>query len=90
MERTDRLRKRPNSVRYYYMAQSENNTHLGSSYGSLVYTIKKNNIIKMFLSDIVIGKVFEVKEPIQEFMLKWRMNYNNPEWNYFEENLQVG
>lgn len=83
--RTDLLRRRPENVRYHYLAVSEEHLHTGLSYGGLKYANDKYNVVKVYVSDLVTLQVIEVKEPIDEFMNRWRMHYNDPKWNYAEE-----
>ena len=84
-ERTDRLRRRPDTVRYFYLAVSDNMLHTGLSYGGLQYAKTKHNITAIFIADLVTEKVIHVNESIDDFMGRWRLNYNNPGWNYEEE-----
>lgn len=84
MERTDRLRRRPNAVRYYWLVVTDDKIHTGVSYGGLDYARAKG-IKALWLSDIVGNRVHKVTHKIDVFMLLWRENYNNPEWDYGEE-----
>lgn len=88
-ERTDRLRRRPEMVRYYYLAVSRTTLHTGLSYGGLDYVRKNHGIVELHVSDLLNGKVVKVTEPPEDFMKRWRNNYNNPEWDY-EAELKAG
>lgn len=82
LERSDRLRRRPENVRYFYLAVSNTTLHTGVSYGGLDYVRKNHGVKELYLSDLQTGNVFRVNEPIDDFMLKWREHYNDPEWMY--------
>jgi hypothetical protein len=84
-ERTDRLRRRPERVRYYYLAVSNTTIHTGLSHGGLQYARKNHGIEALYLSDLLTKEVIHVEEPIDEFMDRWRMHYNEPEWDYAKE-----
>lgn len=84
-ERSDRLRRRPESVRYFYLAVSNTQIHTGVSYGGLDYVVKNHGIVHLFLADLVTMTITEVKEPVADFMAKWRLNYNVPLWDYAKE-----
>lgn len=84
-ERTDRLRRRPDRVRYFYLGISDNMLHTGLSYGGLQYANSKHTIKEVFLADLVTEKVIHVNEPIEDFMDRWRLNYNRPEWDYADD-----
>lgn len=84
-ERTDKLRRRPDKVRYFYLAVSKKTLHTGMSHGGLHYVEKNHTVVALYLSDLVTKTVMEVKEPILEFMNRWRLNYNNPAWDYAKE-----
>lgn len=85
LERTDKLRRRPDKVRYHYIAKSEENLHTGMSYGGLLYANKGHRVVALYLSDLVTKRVIEVTEPIDDFMLRWREHYNDPDWDYEAE-----
>lgn len=78
----DGLRRRPNKIRYSFIATSENNVHTGFSYWGLETTLRKHGVNKLFVVDLLKKKVIEVKEPITDFMKRWRNNYNNTAWDY--------
>lgn len=83
-ERTDVLRRRPVNVRYFYLAVSDKTLHSGLSYGGLDYVRKNHKVEEIYLADLLKEKVTKVNEDVDEFMKKWRLNYNNPMWDYPE------
>lgn len=84
-ERSDKLRRRPNKIRYFFLAISHTKLHVGMSHGGLQYANKNRGVTGLYLADLATLKVIEVKEPIEEFMDKWSMHYNEPTWDYAAE-----
>ena len=84
-ERKDRLRRRPETIRYFFLAVSNTTVHTGVSWGGLDYVHKTHGVVGLFLSDLTNGTTTQVKEPVDVFMARWRLNYNNPGWDYQEE-----
>jgi hypothetical protein len=82
MERTDRLRKRPNTIRYYYLAVGEKNIHIGLSHAGLQKAAKTDNIIALYLSDVVTKKVQKIT--LEKFLDWWREHYQDPSAEYIE------
>lgn len=82
MERTDKLRRRPDNVRYFYLALSRTTIHTGMSYGGLNYVLTRHGVAAMYVADLVTGEVTKVEEPVEDFMSRWRAHYNDPEWCY--------
>lgn len=87
-ERTDRLRRRPDNVRYFYLAVSPSDIHTGTSHGGLQYVVKHHGVTDLYLSDLVTGKVTKIGESISDFMSRWRQDYNNAEWDYESDVLK--
>lgn len=85
LERKDLLRRKPRQIRYFFLAESNTNIHTGMSYGGLEHVKRNHGILRLYFADLVTKRVVEVKEPIHSFMLKWRANYNNPEWCYEDD-----
>lgn len=83
--KSEELRRRPESLRYFYMAISTTNVHVGSSYGGLKYVIDKHGVEQLFVADIVSSVAREVSESAEDFLAKWKANYDNAEWDYFAE-----
>lgn len=83
--RSDKLRRRPNEVRYFYLAVSNEDLHTGASYGGLKYVKDKHGVVAIYLSDVITGQTREVAEPVESFMAKWRQHYNDAAWDYFAE-----
>lgn len=81
-ERTDKLRRRPKRVRYFYLAVSNTALHTGMSHGGLHYVRITHGIEALYIADLLTKEVIEVKEPIGDFMNRWRLHYNEPEWSY--------
>jgi len=84
-ERTDKLRRRPVAVRYFFLAVSKSNLHTGLSYGGLNYVNKTHGIESLYLADLLTQKIIPITEPIVDFMARWRAYYNKPEWDYEKE-----
>lgn len=85
-ERTDLLRRRPNSIRYFFLAVSSTGTlHTGMSHAGLEAVVKDRGVDTIYLGDTVTSKVFKVKETAEEFLELWRMHYNDVKWSYSEE-----
>ena len=84
-ERTDRLRRRPDKVRYHYLAVSDTTLHTGVSHGGLQYVQKNHTVRALYISDLKTSTVIQVLEPVNEFMDRWRMHYNEPEWSYAKD-----
>mgnify|MGYP001317449407 CR=1 FL=1 len=85
LERTDRLRRRPDKVRYFYLAVSSKNLHTGMSHWGLEYVRTKHGVDQLYVADIVTGRVIPVTEPVENFMARWREHYNDPKWDYAAE-----
>jgi len=92
-ERTDKLRRRPEAVRYFFLAVSNSGSiHTGVSHGGLNYVFKNHGVEALYLADLFTEKIISVGEPAKDFLARWRAHYNNPEWNYvkeLEENISV-
>lgn len=84
-ERSDKIRRRPKVVRYFYLAVGKNKLHTGMSLGGLKYVLNTDGIEQLYLADLVTGKVNLIYDEITVFMDKWRLHYNNPAWDYFAE-----
>lgn len=84
-ERTDRLRRRPEKVRYFYLAVSNSTLHTGISHGGLSYAHRNHEVQALYLADVLNETVVEVKEPVEDFMNRWRAHYNDPAWDYAKE-----
>jgi len=84
-ERSDKLRRRPYKVRYFYLAVSRTTMHVGMSHGGLVYAHKNHGVTAMYLADLATLKVTEVKEPPEDFLRRWRLHYNEPTWEYAKD-----
>lgn len=84
-ERSDKLRRRPNKIRYFFLAVSNTALHVGMSYGGLQYADKNRGLTNLYIADLATLKVIEVKEPIPDFMERWSMHYNEPAWDYAKE-----
>ncbi len=82
-ERTDRLRKRPDTIRYYYMAAGTENIHVGLSHANLQKVMAKDEIHTVFLADVVTKRVRKV-DP-EKFLPWWRQHYQDPQAEYVEE-----
>lgn len=85
MAKADELRRRPESIRLFYMAISASNIHTGASYGGLAYVVKNHGVESLYLSDLVSGVVREIEESAEDFMTKWRAHYDDTTWDYFAE-----
>ena len=84
--RSDLLRRRPNVIRYYFMAVTDEGTlHTGMSYGGLDRVVKNANIVSLYVSDVVTSTCFKVPEDAKLFMRRWAHNYNDPDWNYAKD-----
>jgi hypothetical protein len=84
-ERTDRLRRRPDVVRYVYVAESNKDLHTGLSWSGLNYARTKYTVKTLILCDLVTNRVFTVVENVDSFMKRWRLHYNDPTWDYEKE-----
>lgn len=84
-ERTDKLRRRPIGVRYFFLAVSHTTLHTGVSYGGLQYAHSKHGVEVLYVADLVTEKVIQVTEPIEDFMARWRAHYNDPDWDYVRD-----
>lgn len=91
-ERTDRLRRRPDKIRYFFLAVSGTTLHTGISYGGLYYAHTRHTVKELYLADLFRMDVMKVEEPIDDFMKRWRVHYNDPTWSYardIEEGMPV-
>lgn len=85
-ERSDLLRRRPEELRYYFLAVSDDGSlHVGTSHGSLEAVLKHYGIRELYVSDLIGGYVMKIEESVTSFMYRWSRNYNDVKWNYFEE-----
>ena len=84
-ERTDRLRRRPTVIRYFFLAVSHTTIHTGVSYGGLDYAHSHHGVASLYLADLLTEKVVQVTEPIEDFMARWRAHYNDPDWDYVRD-----
>ena len=84
-ERSDRLRRRPRKIRYFYLAVSRSNLHAGMSYGGLNYVKVNHGVVSLYLSDLATLTVTPVTEPVEDFMRRWRAHYNDPTWDYAKD-----
>lgn len=83
MSLSDVLKRRPNVIRYFGLAVSSNGVHTWTAYGALRYIAQKHGPIKkLIVADLVRGIVFESPEKVEDFLLRWKKNYNNPKWDY--------
>lgn len=80
--RVEDLRRMPDNVRYFFLAVSSKTLHTGLSWGGLNYVLKKYGIEQLYIADVVSGVVYKITEPVEDFMARWRANYNDPEWDY--------
>lgn len=81
-ERSDRLRRRPKKIRYFYLAVSRSNLHAGMSYGGLNYVKVNHGVVSIYVADLATLNVIPVEEPVEDFMRRWRAHYNEPLWDY--------
>ena len=84
-ERSDKLRRRPYKIRYFFLAVSRTTMHVGMSHGGLVYAHKNHGVTALYLADLATLKVIEVKEPVEDFLRRWRLHYNEPTWEYAKD-----
>ena len=84
-ERSDRLRRRPEKIRYFYLAVSRTTLHTGMSYGGLDYVLKNHGVVALYVADLATLTVIESKEPAEDFLKRWRAHYNEPAWDYAKE-----
>ena len=82
-ERSDKLRKRPDIIRYHFLAVGENSIHVGLSHAGLSKASKKDKITSVYLSDVVTKKIQKVD--LVKFLAWWRENYQDPKAKYVEE-----
>lgn len=84
--RSDLLRRRPQVIRYYYMAITDAGTiHCGMSHGGLEKIAKKSKVIEMYVSDLVNQTCFKIPEDAELFLRRWSHNYNDEDWDYLDE-----
>lgn len=81
----DILRRRPEKMRYSYIAVSSTNVHTGLSYWGLETTYKNHGVKDLYVIDLLRKIVVPVKEPVEDFMKRWRLEYDNPKWDYLQE-----
>lgn len=81
-ERTDRLRRRPNKVRYFYLAVSNSSLHTGISHGGIAYVAKNHQVKEIYFADLLNLTITRVDETVENFMNRWRLHYNEPAWDY--------
>lgn len=82
-ERSDKLRKRPEIIRYHFLAVGEKNIHVGLSHAGLAKAAKHDNIHSVYLSDVVTKRIQKVD--LNKFLEWWRHNYQDPKAKYEEE-----
>lgn len=85
MERTDRLRRRPDVIRYHYVAVGDRTVHVGLSHAGLAKAAKSDSITTVYLTDVVANRVQKVK--LEKFLAWWRANYQDPNAEYKEEEV---
>jgi len=84
-ERTDKLRRRPNIIRYFFLAITKVSIHTGMSYGGLIYAHKKYGVDTLYVADLLTENIIPVTEPLEDFLTRWRAHYNNPDWDYAKD-----
>lgn len=82
-ERSDRLRKRPEVIRYHFLAVGEKSIHVGLSHAGLAKAAKNDNIVAVYLSDVVTKRIQKVD--LVKFLDWWRENYQDPKARYVED-----
>ena len=90
MERMDKLRRRPDIIRYFYLASTGERVHTGASYWGLACAHKNHGVKDLYLADLFNGKTYQVPMPVERFMEKWREHYNDPLWDYHAEVSKKG
>lgn len=81
-ERSDRLRKRPEVIRYHFLAVGEASIHVGLSHAGLVKASKHDKIVAVYLSDVVTKRIQKVT--LERFLDFWANNYQDPKAEYKE------
>ena len=76
------LRRRPETIRYFFLAVTPTNLHTGLSWHGLDYVRKHYTVTQVYLADLYTGYVTRVAEDINDFMEIWRLHYNDPTWRY--------
>lgn len=85
-ERSDLLRRRPNQLRYFFLAVSDDGSlHVGTSYGSLDLTLKATGVKDLYVADVISNEVTHVEESVTSFMYRWANHYNDVTWCYADE-----
>jgi len=84
-ERSDKLRRRPDKIRYFYLAVSRTTLHTGMSHGGLTYVEKNHGVTALYVADLATLTVIEVKEPVADFLRRWRAHYNEATWEYAKD-----
>ena len=82
MERSDKLRRRPDKIRYFFLAVSNVTLHTGMSYGALMYIRREHTLEDLYFADLKTMRIVHVTEPIEDFLARWRKRYNDPTWCY--------
>lgn len=80
--KAEELRRRPDVVRYFFMAVTPVNLHTGLSWHGLNYVRRNYEVTQLYLADLDTGVVTKVTEGIDDFMELWRTYYNDPAWEY--------
>lgn len=81
-ERSDRLRKRPEIIRYHFLAVGTTSIHVGLSHAGLERAARKDPIVDVYLSDVVTKRIQRVN--LNRFLDAWREHYQDPKWEYVE------
>lgn len=82
----DQLRRRPDQIRYHYLAVGKLDIHTGCSFGGLQYCNRQDGPLEaIYLTDLKNKVAYEIPESLNEFLDRWRKHYDNPSWDYFAE-----
>lgn len=82
-ERSDKLRKRPDIIRYHFLAVGKTGIHVGLSHAGLVKAAKNDEITDVYLSDVVTKRIQRVD--LGKFLDWWKENYQDPKAKYTED-----
>lgn len=75
------LGRRPDPVRYFWVARTDNDLFGGAGYRRLMSILAKYPETTLLLTDIVDNEVVPVTNK-EQFMAEWRANYFDIDWKY--------
>jgi len=83
--RADRIRRRPDVIRYFFLVLSNKGTiHTGTTHARLATIEKEYGIANLLIADVATGVVKTMPIAVEDFLEEWRNNYDDDSWNVWD------